>query len=101
MPNNNQPVPAPSLRVAYAENFQSLYSNSVQTRVTPWDVRMEFGELGIATGQELVVQQKVAVTMSPTHAKAFMEVLQRELHNYEEQFGTIWTAQQNSQDVQR
>jgi hypothetical protein len=67
----------------------TIYSNSVELGISPWDVRMVLMEI---LGQsENVVQSRVhgTVTMAPAHAKMFMEALKTTIQKYEDAYGEI------------
>lgn len=76
-------------------NFVSLYTNDTQVQLTPWDIRMTFGEISEARagepGEQPTVQIKTTgeVRMSPQHAKKLAEILARQIQVYERNVGTI------------
>jgi len=72
-----------------APNFLSVYANSARLLVSPWDFRFIFGEIEEATGECLDIREDVRVTMSPEHAKAVFQMLERNIRQYEEKFGEI------------
>lgn len=72
-----------------AEGFISTYANSVRVGITLWDFSLVFGEIEEATPDFLSVKENARVMMSPEHAMAFFEVLQRNIKLYEEKFGKI------------
>ncbi len=67
----------------------TVYSNQVQVVISPWDLRFIFAELEEATAEEMVVTERVRIAMSPAHARAFLELLSRQLDKYEGGFGPI------------
>jgi spore coat protein CotH len=73
-------------------NFVSLYSNDTQIQITPWDVRLVFGEISEgATPErpEVSIKSNGQVTMSPQHAKKVAEILISSLAKYEQTFGPL------------
>jgi len=70
------------------EKFTKLYSNSVQLVVGPWDFTFTFGEVK-KPGDNPVVENQVAVIMSPQHAKAFANILMNHVSEYEKKIGEI------------
>jgi hypothetical protein len=76
------------LETVRSPNFFKVYANSVQIEACVWDLRLIFGEL-TRPGGKLLVEQSVAVTMSPQHAKALSTVLATNLQEYERKFGQI------------
>jgi len=83
-----------------ADNYHQAYANSVQVRMTMWDLELVFGKIkqnAAADGAPTVVIENFgAVTLSPSQAKALSEVLVQHVRMYEENFGPIplkqWTA---------
>ena len=76
-----------------APNFFSLYSNDVQVQVSPFDVRLVFGELSPSRIGEsvsgVIVTQLAEVTVSPQWAKRLLQVIGAQLGEYEQKFGPI------------
>ena len=75
-----------------SSNFVSLYTNDTQLQVTPWDVRMIFGEITEPASAERpvnVIKQIGEVRMSPQHAKIVMLILANQLEQYESNIGPI------------
>ena len=73
-------------------NFASLYSNDTQVQVSPWDVRLIFGEIseGPTTERpEALIKCTGQVRMSPQHAKKLAEILMGSLATYERTFGPL------------
>jgi len=68
----------------------SLYANNTQFQVSPWDISLDFGQVkGRGEQGNLVIQPLVRVLMSPSHAKALLNLLSINLHAYEAEFGPI------------
>jgi hypothetical protein len=69
----------------------SIYANSTEMGFTPWDIRFKLGEIVGLGSQSNSVQAKhiATVLMSPGHAKAVFEALERTIKLYEEKFGEI------------
>jgi hypothetical protein len=73
-------------------SFVSLYANDTQIQVSPWDVRLIFGEISQPATPERptnVIKQTGEVRMSVQHAKVVVTLLFRALKNYEETIGPI------------
>jgi len=70
-------------------DFFTTYSNSVRMTVGLWDFKFAFGEVENADANEIRVNEKLGVIMSPQHAKMFLQVFERNVKRYEEQFGEI------------
>jgi hypothetical protein len=70
-------------------DFRSVYANNTAFNTSTFDFSMTFGEIsGIQEGR-LTVEQHTKVTMSPIHAKVFLQVLAQQISQFEQQFGEI------------
>jgi len=72
-----------------SQGFVSIYSNSAQLDVTPWDFRLTFGELKPEANKPPKIEQLVGVVMSPQHAKALVQILSTFVQEYEKNVGEI------------
>lgn len=75
-----------------AEKFVSLYVNDTQVQVTPWDIKLIFGEITSVPTPEnpaIIIKQIGEVRMSPQHAKKVTQVLLQQLEHYERTVGPI------------
>jgi len=72
-----------------APDFHSIYSNNVAFTMSAFDLSFIFGEITNVEDRVLNVNQKLRVTMSPQHAKAFALVLLQNLKTYEQTVGPI------------
>ena len=92
-PNKSQIIRANVNRTVIAsQSFVSLYSNDTQIQMTPWDVRLIFGEIErVERGDEVsvTIKQTGDVKMSPQHAKRITLILIKQLTEYEEKYGEI------------
>jgi hypothetical protein len=72
-------------------SFVSLYSNDTQIQMTPWDVRLIFGEIEDVKveGPAIKIRLTGEVRMSPQHAKRVAMILIQQLRGYEETIGPI------------
>jgi hypothetical protein len=91
---------APVIRIP--EGVSEFYANSLNVLITPWDFILLYGSTAlpnsIATGRGAVaggarmqseIRIDAAVRMSPQHAKASANALQRTVAEYEKMFGSI------------
>jgi hypothetical protein len=72
--------------------FVTLYANDTQIQVSPWDVRLIFGEItepATAERPTNIIKRTGEVRMSPQHAKVVAMILVAQLKNYEENLGPI------------
>jgi methyl coenzyme M reductase alpha subunit len=72
-----------------AANFMSLYSNNIQLRLMPWDIQLTFGEILSADAAKMVVENRLAVNLSPQTAKSLLKVLAGIVQRYEDEIGEI------------
>jgi hypothetical protein len=73
-------------------DFASLYTNDVQVQISPWDVRLIFGQIESGPTKEkltVTVKQVGEVRMSPQLAKKVATILTKQIQTYERRFGTI------------
>ncbi|HLE63813.1 MAG TPA: DUF3467 domain-containing protein [Pyrinomonadaceae bacterium] len=72
-----------------ASNFLEIYANSMNMEASFHDFKLFFGETTVATQEELVIEEKIAVVMSPEHALACLKALKGAIENYVAAFGPI------------
>lgn len=71
-------------------NVQSVYTNSVAIMNGQFDIRMLFNEIVLeGLGKPVQAVLRANVTMTPAHAKAFVEALTTALEQYPTTFGEI------------
>jgi len=80
---------APEIDYRRSNTFLSMYANSTQIRTTPWDIQLIFGEIFSVEPQKVVIENQLAVTLSPQQAKALVNALLGQVQAYESQFGEI------------
>lgn len=79
----------PNIRITNAGNYRDDYANSIQIRVSVWDFLLVFGRLQPINPQDVEVQNFQGIYLSPQQAKALLNVLQQNVHQYEGAFGEI------------
>ncbi len=79
----------PTIRVTESEDYNDLYANSVQIRMSVWDFHLVFGTMQSATTEEVNFTSKQGIYLSPQQAKALHNVLTHNLTQYEQNFGPI------------
>jgi hypothetical protein len=72
-----------------APDYKNLYSNVVRSGVTPWDIRITFGQLVESPDNVPGAEDQITVIMSPAQAKAVLGNLQTSIQGYESLFGEI------------
>ena len=87
-PNNAAQPQSQELSTQRSPNFLKIYSNAANIEVTAWDFNIVFGELRKADDKPFI-EQFVAITMSPQHAKALAGVLASNVNEYEKHVGEI------------
>lgn len=71
------------------EKYSRIYSNGVQLSMSPWDIRMDFGQMLDDEPNKPELFSDVSVLMSPSHAVAFLKALENTIIKYENAFGPI------------
>jgi hypothetical protein len=88
-----EPLSSPERIVTKSPAFFSAYTNDMQVSVSPWDIRIVFGELGDLEGSvdkpRLNIKQIGEVRMSVQIAKRLAMMLMENLQNYETAMGPI------------
>src|SRR5947209_3922670 len=72
-----------------APNFVSAYSNSATFGLNFFDMTMVFGQIVSPTPLTMLIEDRVAVTMSLEHAKALLRGLQDTIAAYEKTHGPV------------
>ncbi|HVT92539.1 MAG TPA: DUF3467 domain-containing protein [Bryobacteraceae bacterium] len=83
-----QPQP-PKINLTQASTYRESYANSVQMRVNLWDFFISFGIVNQTSPDSVSIEAFQGVYLSPQQAKAFLNVLQQNLSQYEATFGEI------------
>ena len=82
-------APEPTIRVSESEDYNDLYSNSVQVKMSVWDFQLVFGTMASSSPEEVTFTSKQGIYLSPQQAKALFNVLGQNLQQYENTFGEI------------
>ncbi len=72
-----------------SDDFYSLYSNSLNVEATFNDVKLFFGQVVEATQEKVVLEEDVAIILTPEQAKSILKALTSALENYESTYGPI------------
>ncbi|MGD0647507.1 MAG: DUF3467 domain-containing protein [Acidobacteriaceae bacterium] len=70
-------------------DYRDSYANSVQVRLSIWDFFLVFGTLEQETPDQVRVDNFQGIYLSPQQAKALANVLNHNVAQYEQSFGTI------------
>lgn len=82
------PVP-PRIRLQSRSDYRENYANSVQIRLNLWDFFLLFGTVQQTQPDEVEIHNFQGIYLSPQQAKAFLNVLQHNVQQYEQTFGEI------------
>jgi len=74
----------------------TYYANNVNSTISVWDVRLEFGLIENSDREKLELRNLARVILSPPQAKALELLLGRQLKLYERRFGAIPTSEQSA-----
>ena len=77
------------VEVRQRDTFLSMYSNNISVRVTPFDMQLIFGEILSVDERKLVIENFLAVNLSPQTAKSLLSVVSSQIDAYEQQYGEI------------
>ncbi len=75
-----------------AADYRENYANSVQVRLSVWDFLLIFGKLEQQSPEEMLVENFQGVYLSPQQAKALQSILNHNIAQYEQTFGSISLA---------
>ena len=79
----------PHVKVVQTPDYRETYANSVQVRMSVWDIQLVFGTATAENPEELVIRNNQAIYLSPQQAKALFNVLGQNLAQYESAFGQL------------
>lgn len=88
-PKLGSPVIPENLHNTRGPDYRTIYSNNVAFEISAFDVSFIFGEISGIVGDELHIDQKLRVTMSPQHAKVLSVLLSKNIKTYEAAIGPI------------
>ena len=80
------------INLTKSADYRDSYANSVQVRLSVWDFLLVFGKLEQQTQNEVTVENFQGVYLSPQQAKALQSILNHNIAQYEQTFGTIVLA---------
>ena len=86
----NVPTPTMAAVGPKAPDYREIYSNVSRVAISPWDLRLVFGQtVEGATQGQLVMQDVMTVVISPQHAKILLESWTTAMKTYETHFGEV------------
>lgn len=71
------------------EDYRDSYANSVQVRLSIWDLFLVFGTMEQPAADQVNVNNFQGIYLSPQQAKALHNVLGHNIAQYEQTFGEI------------
>lgn len=86
---SNPSQPQPKIQLSQTPEYREIYSNSVQVRVSVWDFLLVFGLVHQETPEQVNVDNRLGVYLSPQQAKALWNILGQNLAQYEQTFGNL------------
>ena len=84
-------VPTRPIEMTLDAHHVTVYANSAQVVVSPWDFRFGLGQVAEATEERIRINQLATVYMSPQHVKAFIDLASKKLTEYEAEHGPVTT----------
>ena len=86
-PQNDQSQP--EIRLTQTDSYRDSYANSVQVKMSVWDFQLIFGTMQQDAPDHVNLNNFQGVYLSPQQAKALLNVLQQNVTQYENTFGSI------------
>jgi hypothetical protein len=90
----------PHITLAKTPEYRDTYANSVQIRLSVWDLHLVFGTFHQETADQVTIENFQGIYLSPQQAKALHNVLAHNIAQYEQNFGAI-SLDNSSAEVQR
>ena len=85
----------PQMNLVQTPDYRESYANSVQVRVSVWDFQLVFGLASSDSPDQVTIRNHQAIFLSPQQAKALSNVLNQNIAQYEQAFGTLNLEPQN------
>jgi flagellar protein FlaG len=83
------------MNLVQTPDYRESYANSVQVRVSVWDFQLVFGLASSDSPDQVTIRNHQAIFLSPQQAKALSSVLNQNIAQYEQAFGTLNLEPQN------
>ena len=81
--------PQTKIQLVNTSDYREHYANSVQVRVSLWDVFLLFGTMNQSAPDAVTIHNYQGIYLSPQQAKALANVLNQNISQYESTFGEI------------
>ena len=82
------PAP-PKIQLIQSPEYRENYANSVQVRVNLWDFFLLFGRVSQTSPENVAIHNFQGIYVSPQQAKAVLNVLKKNVTQYESACGEI------------
>jgi flagellar protein FlaG len=92
--------PQTKIQLVNTPDYREHYANSVQVRVSLWDVFLLFGTMNQAAPDAVTIHNFQGVYLSPQQAKALANVLNQNISQYESTFGEIALEPKSPSSIQ-
>ena len=79
----------PEIRLDKTEQYRENYANSVQVKMSVWDLQLVFGTVQQNSPELVVLESFQGIYLSPQQAKALANMLVQNIAQYEQTFGVI------------
>jgi flagellar protein FlaG len=83
------PIEGPRITLEKSPDYRDTYANSVQIRLSVWDLFLVFGTMQQPSNEEITVTNFQGIYLSPQQAKALQNLLTHNIAQYEQTFGPI------------
>ena len=77
------------LRRGRTPGFVSVYANNVGSAMTPYDLRLIFGQIVFGPDEEPHIEDSVSITMAWEHVLPLRDLLTRVTEKFEHDYGPI------------
>ena len=81
--------PQPRIQLERSPDYRENYANNVQIRPSLCDFFLSFGMVSQTAADYVSIQNFQGIYVSPQQAKAFLNILQQNVAQYESAFGEI------------
>ena len=79
----------PRVTLVETPDYRESYANSVQVRMSVWDLQLIFGLASSEAPDTVTIRNNQAIFLSPQQAKALWNLLGQNLAQYEQAFGVL------------
>lgn len=84
---NLTPHVTPPVKYIDSPGFQSFYTNNIAYGLTQMDFVLIFGEIMDKENDQVIVERRARITMTPVQAKVLRGILNAQIKMFEEKLG--------------